>query len=30
MSGLMVLDWDQISDLLGDIDVYEPMKKAFI
>ena len=30
MNGLMVLDWDQISDLLEYIDVYEPMKKAFI
>ena len=30
MNGVMVLDWDQISDLLEYIDVYEPMKKAFI
>ena len=29
MNGVMVLDWDQISDLLEYIDVYEPMKKAF-
>ena len=30
MNGVIVLDWDQISDLLEYIDVYEPMKKAFI
>ena len=30
MNDAMVLDWDQISDLLEYIDVYEPMKKAFI
>ena len=30
MSDAIVLDWSQISDLLEDIDVYEPMKRAFI
>jgi ornithine cyclodeaminase len=30
MSDVIVLDWKQISDLLKNIDVYEPMKKAFI
>ena len=30
MSNAMVLDWNEISDLLQSIDVYEPMKEAFI
>ncbi|GIT33944.1 MAG: hypothetical protein Ct9H300mP4_02630 [Gammaproteobacteria bacterium] len=30
LNGVMVLDWDQISDLLEYIDVYEPIKKVFI
>ena len=30
MSDVIVLDWKQISDLLKNIHVYEPMKKAFI